>query len=173
MNNNNYQNPTDCQTRYWHFMYELTGHIYYLEAYLQHYQKIDRWIKSLLAITSSSSIAGWVIWQKYSFVWAFLIAFSQLINSIKHLIPFAKREEIIKDILPELRKLLFECELAYYNISNGLITDSSIHERTIKFKQRKNTAAGKLDNNVLPESEQFMQEAEGRAKSYLDYYYGG
>lgn len=170
---NNHQNPTASQNRYWQFMVELSAHIYYLETYLQYYQTIERRIKYYLAIASSSSIATWAIWQKYSFVWAFFIVCSQVVNAVKHLFPFAKRENIIRNILPELHNLFSECELEYYNVANGLITDHTIHELTIKFKQRKGVIATKLDESVLPESEKLLLEAERKTKIYFQNYYGG
>ena len=173
MNKNNNQNPSDAQDRYWNFMIELSVHMYYLEEFLRYYQTIERRIKYLLAITSSSSIATWAIWQKYSFLWAFLIACSQVLNAIKHLFPFAQREKIIKNILPELNNLVSEVELQYYNVANGLLTDYSIHEVTIKFKQRKDNMILKLNDNVLPESDNFMEKAESKTNIYFQNYYGG
>ena len=173
MNENNYQNPTETQDRYWQFMVELTVHTYYLGDFLLHYQTIERRIKYFLAIVSSSSIATWAIWQKYSFVWAFLIALSQVLNAIKHLFPFAQREKIIKNILPELNNLFSEVELQYYNVANGILTDYSIHEMTIKFKQRKDNVILKLNENALPENEKFMKKAESKTSIYFESYYGG
>ena len=173
MNGNNYRNATEAQDRYWQFMVELAIHAYYLEEYLLYYQTVERRVKYFLAIMSSSSIATWAIWQKYILIWAFLIAFSQMLNAIKHLFPFAQREKIIRNILPELNNLFSEVELQYYNVANGLLTDYSIHEMTIKFKQRKDNIILKLNENALPESEKIMTKSESKASIYFDSYYGG
>ena len=173
MNKNNYQNPSDTQDRYWNFMVELSVHIYYLEKFLRHYQAIERKINCLLAITSTSSIATWAIWQRYNFLWAFLIACSQVLNAIKHLLPFAQREQIIKTILPELSNLFSEVELQYYNVENGLLTDYLIHELTIKFKQRKDKMILEINDNALPERDDFMEKAESKTNIYFHNYYGG
>ena len=171
--NDSLKNITDSQSRYWSFMFDLITHIYYLENYLQHYQKIERYLNCFLAIVASASIASWAVWKNFpSFIWASIIALSQVINAIKHLLPFAKREEILRNMLPELRKLLFRCELNYYNVSNGRITDSSIHELIIEFKERKQTQATTLDSNVLPINQKFLNEATIMAKTYLQEYGG-
>ena len=173
MNENNYQNSSDTQGRYWNFMVELSVHIYYLEEFLRYYQAIERGMKYVLAIASSSSIAGWAIWQKYSFIWAFLIASSQVLNAVKHLLPFAQREKIIKTILPELSILFSDVELQYYKVANGLLSDCSIHEQTIKFKQRKDKIILEINDNALPERQDFLKKAENKTNTYLHNYYGG
>lgn len=167
-----YQNPTETQGRYWQFMYELTSHIYYLQQYLLHYQTIERRIKYFLAIISSSAIATWAIWQKHSFVWAFLIAISQVVSAVKHLLPFAQREKNIRVILPELSLLSSKAELGFYKVVNGQITDEEIHAKTVEFKRKKSDIIAKLDENALPENDQFLNESEEKTKIYFQSYYG-
>ena len=171
--NNNFQSPTEAQQRYWQFMIELTTHIYYLQTYLFYYQNIERKIKYFLAIVSSSAIASWAIWKELNFIWAILIALSQVINAIKHLLPFAQREKLIRTILPELNIVSSEVELEYYKVANGIISDQDIHNKTIEFKRKKSNIIVKLDENVLPERNKFMEEAEEKTKIYFNGYYGG
>ena len=59
-------------------------------------------INIFLAVTSSGSIGGWVIWDKYSFLWAFIIAASQVINVVKQFLPYKTRVKTTGGILKEL-----------------------------------------------------------------------
>ena len=171
--NNSFETPTQEQERYWQFMVELTTHSYYLQTYLLYYQSIGRRIECFLAIVSSSAIASWAIWKEQNFIWAFLIALSQVIGAIKHLLPFAQREKLIRVTLPELSKISSEVELEYYKVANGLISNQDIHNKTIEFKRKKSNVISRLDENALPEKNDFMTKAEEKTKIYFDSYYGG
>lgn len=167
------EQPTQTQVHYWRFMNDSIVHVYYLDDYLKHYQWWERSIKIFLALSSSTSIASWAIWQDLSIVWASIIALSQVINSIKHLLPLAQREKLIRQVLPELTDLHMEVENNYYDVSNGLLSDKGIHELTIKLKKRKSSIVAKLDECSLPDNQKLMTSAEERANIYLDGYYGG
>lgn len=73
------------QERYWRELDQLKVHIQYLDIYLEKTFVRDRNINIFLAIMSSASIGGWVVWQHYAFVWALLIAISQVINAVKYI----------------------------------------------------------------------------------------
>ena len=79
------------QRRYWKELFQLRVHVNYLELYMEHSELIDKSINIFLAVTSSTSICGWAIWNKYSFVWAVIIAASQLINAVKQFLPYRTR----------------------------------------------------------------------------------
>ena len=81
------------QQRYWKELYQLKVHTNYLELYLESSTNVDRGMNIFLAITSSSSICGWAVWQQYSFVWGAAIAASQLITAIKGFLPFKSTEK--------------------------------------------------------------------------------
>ena len=48
---------------------QLRASVYYLQAYQIHSEKWDNGIQIFLAITSSSSIGAWVIWNEYGIIW--------------------------------------------------------------------------------------------------------
>ncbi len=45
---------------------------------------------TLKAIASSGGIAAWVIWKEYAFLWAAIIAASQVADALRDVFPFAK-----------------------------------------------------------------------------------
>ena len=73
---------------------QLRASVYYLQAYQIHSEKWDNRIQIFLAITSSSSIGGWVIWNEYGIIWGSLIAVSQVINAIKRFLPLKSKYEL-------------------------------------------------------------------------------
>ena len=70
------------QEQYWKEIYQLKTHIAFLEFLLERAEVVDRTLKIVLAIASSSSIGAWVIWKDFSSVWAGIIAFSQVVSAV-------------------------------------------------------------------------------------------
>jgi len=164
---------TDAQNRYWKTMVHLQVHIYYLEAYLLRFQRIERRIGYFLAVAASASIGGWAVWQKYWVVWAFVIAASQVINAVRHLMPYQKRTEVLQGILPDLNQLLLDAERGFFGVSKGAITDEAIHTLTIEIKSRKSTVVDRLDTCAFGDSAKYLAAAETKAAQYFQGMYGG
>ena len=60
------------QEKYWKYMVQIKAWIFYLDVYTEDSYRWDRIINIVVAIASSTSIAAWAIWQKYSFVWSII-----------------------------------------------------------------------------------------------------
>lgn len=82
------------QEKYWKYMVQIKAWIFYLDVYTEDSYRWDRIINIVVAIASSTSIAAWAIWQKYSFVWSIIIAISQVLTTIKGFLPYST----IKDV---------------------------------------------------------------------------
>ena len=163
---------TEAQGRYWKVMVHLQVHIYYLASYLLKFQRIERRIGYFLAIAASASIGGWAVWQRYWVVWALVIAASQVLNAIRHLLPYQKRIEILQGVLPELNRLLLDAERGFYNVSQGLATDQNIHNQTIEIQARKSDIVNRLDECAFADSSKYMVVAEKKAEQYFQGMYG-
>lgn len=164
--------PTDAQNRYWKTMVHLQVHIYYLAAYLLRFQRIERRIGYFLAVAASASIGGWAVWQKYWVVWAIVIATSQVLNAIRHLLPYQKRIKVLQGMLPELNRLLLDAERGFYDVSQGGITDEAIHSQTIEIKARKSAIVDRLDECAFGDSAKYLATAEVKAERYFQGMYG-
>ena len=70
------------QEKYWYYMVQVKSSIFYLDIYAERSYKWDRRINAYGAIASSSSIAAWAIWKDFSYIWAVIIAISQVLFSI-------------------------------------------------------------------------------------------
>lgn len=83
------------QEKYWKYMVQIKAWIFYLDVYTEDSYRWDRIINIVVAIASSTSIAAWAIWQKYSFVWSIIIAISQVLTTIKGFLPYSKRLKML------------------------------------------------------------------------------
>ncbi len=83
------------QANYWNLFYDLNVYFHYLQIYQERDQAVIRYIGIFTAVTSSSSIAAWAIWQNVSWLWAIIIALSQVLNVVVSFLPYRQREKNI------------------------------------------------------------------------------
>ena len=88
------------QERYWNMLVEARVHVFFLYHYASSSESMDKAINAFLAITSSTSIAAWVIWKKFTLIWTILIAVSQIISAVKPFLPYNQRYKAV-EIKPE------------------------------------------------------------------------
>lgn len=164
------------QARYWNQLKEFKTHVIYLHNYAAHSEWWDKTINIFLAITSSSSIAAWAIWQKYQIVWAIIIALSQVVTAIKPFLPFKQRLKAISDLNDKIQEISLECEEGWFSVAEGELTEKEIHNLCIGLRNKALIAEKKcLKNIVLPKNQNILKSAESEADQYLtnNYHPGG
>ena len=150
---------------------QLRASVYYLQAYQIHSEKWDNGIQIFLAITSSSSIGGWVIWNEYGIIWGCVIAVSQVINAIKGFLPFQKRAKQIGSLNTEVEKLALDAESQWYSVFEGKLTNEDIFNLVTKLKQQKLEASHKhFKDQALPIKSKYITESEELTRAYLQPY---
>lgn len=162
------------QSRYWSELREIKTHVIYLQKYAAHSDWWDKAINIFLAITSSSSIAAWALWQKYSMIWAVIIAISQVITAVKPFLPYKQRLKALNEFNDKLQEISLNCERNWFNVAEGKLTEEEIHELYIGIKNDSLDAERKcLKNIVLPKNKKILKEAEDEANLYLRKTYHG
>src|SRR5690554_3221033 len=107
------------QSQYWKEIYQLKVHIAFIELLLERSERIDRGLKMFLAIASSSSIGAWVIWKQLSWVWAAIIACSQVVSAIAQYLPYRHRIKAYSSLLNELEEIMIQAEFKWHAIADG------------------------------------------------------
>ena len=156
------------QQKYWSLLRELKTHVIYLHNYAARSEWWDKAINIFLAITSSSSIAAWAIWQKYQLLWAVIIALSQVVTAIKPFLPFKQRLKPISDLNDQIQDISLDCERHWFSVAEGELTEKEIHDLYISLKDKSLKAEKKaLKDLVLPKKKKILQKAEIEAEQYL------
>ena len=164
------------QQRYWNQLKEFKTHIVYLQKYAAHSEWWDKAINIFLAITSSSSIAAWAIWQEYQLLWAIIIAGSQIVTSIKPFLPYKHRLKAVSTLGEMMQDLCLECEKYWFQVAEGELTEKEIHDINIDLKDKSIAVEKKaLKNIVLPTNRKILNKAEKEADKYfkINYSEGG
>jgi hypothetical protein len=156
------------QLRYWNQLKEFRTHVLYLNEYTIISEKWDRAINIFLAITSSSSIAAWAIWQRYQIVWAVIIALSQILMAIKPLLPYKQRLKLLNELNDNMQEISLECEKGWFSVAEDELTEKQIHELNFNFRNKAMTAENHcLKHIVLPKKKKILENAEKEADLYL------
>lgn len=149
-------------------------HIYYVDLFYRDAVTNNNYLDILLAIVSNGSIAGWLIWSKAQFVWAALVALSQLITAIRPHLPFQKRSRSLESLNIELTELLLYMEDKLYDVSEGKLNSEEIHHLTLEMQRRKQRALTfYLASDPLPENTKRLAIAQQKAKNFFQQKYLG
>jgi hypothetical protein len=159
------------QEQYWKEIYQLKTHIGFIELQLEKAERIERVLKIILAITSSSSIGAWVIWNNLSWLWAAIIAFSQVVTAINPYLPFKSRLKSYSSLLHELEELMIQAEFNWLAIAEGKLSKTEINKARFEIRSAKQKSLKKHIQTTIPSDNKLHEKAEKCANDYLANFY--
>lgn len=160
------------QQQYWVELQNLKAHVYYLELYQLGSESVERWISIILAIASSASIGGWVIWKDYAFVWAFFIMITQVISVVYKFLPFKARIKPLASAGVELSLLADDAEKGWFDVAQGNLTEREINDKRVAIRKKKSAVMkSAFSGMVFPENEKLMAKAEDQMRKYFKSHY--
>lgn len=120
--------------QFWTLFYRIKFSSFYLPMYQRRIQIINNILDALSLLTSAASIAAWNIWESFPLIWSILLASAQVSQLIKPLLPYSKRLQALKFIIPELRDLADEMTSAWNHLSP--LPDSDFSNDLESFQRR-------------------------------------
>ena len=158
----------NVQERYWKELMQLKFQQFYFDEYLNESYKINNIINIITAIASSSSIAGWAIWNRLGYMWSIIIALSQLISAIKIYLPFSTRIKALTSACSDTNDLFLKAEYYWYRVANGELTSSKINDLNYQFKRDNQAINNKYNlQTYLPFNEKFKNIADTNVNEYF------
>lgn len=156
---------------YWKYMVQVKVWELYLKAYMQRTYRWDRTIQIFTAVTSSSSIAAWAVWQQLSYLWAGIIAVSQILTAVKSFLPFGERLKLLPELKTDITSLYTMIEAGWYPVSRGM-EETEIHDRIYEYKNRLTEIQERhIKGMILPERADLLKAAEKEAEEYFRLYF--
>lgn len=157
------------QEKYWNYLVQIKAWIFYLDIYAEKSFKWDRRINILGAIASSSSIAAWAIWKELSYIWALIIALSQVLTAIKDYFPFGRRLKALKPFIDELKILYIRMEYDWFKVSEGELTEKEINQLLFNYKKEFSEIETKyLKEEILVENLDYKELADQKVVKYYE-----
>lgn len=161
-----------AQERYWKELYQLKVHINYVEAHIHDAEMYDRRIKMFMAVASSASIGAWAIWKDLAFLWAAIIALSQVIAAISPHLPFKDRLRTYSSMLHELEEVFIQAEAKWNDIASGKYDEDEINKARTNLRLQKHKLLKKhLPSSVIPDDTQKADKSEALALNYFSTFY--
>lgn len=162
----------NIQEKYFREMVQIKAWEYYLNQYSEESYKWERLLNIITAIVSSASIAGWAIWKNYSFLWGIAIAISQVITAIKPVMPYSKRIEVTRKMLPYIIGLFNRMEKKWFDVAKGNLTEEEINELIFDFKDEYAKIEQECINSpLLLKSERIQTKADKMTDEYFINHY--
>jgi hypothetical protein len=168
----NAPDPHRQQRLYWNEMINLKADACYVRLYRDSQGRWVTCLGTLKAIASSSSIAAWVIWREYAFVWGAIIAASQLADALKDVFPFAKQHKAANAQAMTLDNLFNDTQLEWENIFSGRYSDEEIMMRLHKLRKLELDALQRNFPDGLATNDAFLAQAKQEAETYIKSTYG-
>ena len=145
-------------------------------AYIRRYRDyLDHWVTglgTLRAIASSGSIAAWALWREHAFVWAAIIATSQVADALRDVFPFIKRHKAASAHTLVLGSMFIDAQLEWENIFSGRYSDDQIMTRRHKLMKLQHDAERNNFPDGLAAREAPFAEAQREAEEYFRNTYG-
>lgn len=126
-----------------------------------------RWLGILKAIASSAGIAGWVIWKEYAFIWAVIIACSQVADALKEIFPFTRVHRSAGQHAVMLDSMLIDALLEWENVFAGRLSESEIMNRRHRLMKLQHDAERKNFPDGLATKTNVFALAQQEAKVYF------
>jgi hypothetical protein len=127
--------PHRQQRLYWSHLLQIKGDAIYLRLYRERLGKWVQGLGTLKAIASCGSIAAWAIWKDHAFLWASIIAASQVADALKDVFPFARLHKGALQYSLAINTLFIDAEFEWESIFLGRLTDDEIMSRLRKLKR--------------------------------------
>lgn len=161
------------QERYWRLFVELKTQSLYINLYQMKTEGRERLINGFLAISSSSSIGGWVIFRDYAFVWGAIIAMSQVIAAVKDYLPYRRRLKALSGFSHDLARLSVNVEHDWFDVSEGRLSAAQIQKKLTNVRgQVVDLTKKHFETHSLPKNQELLDLAEGDAATYFRMHYG-
>jgi hypothetical protein len=168
MNAGTNDNPQRARELYWRQLAQLKADSIYMRLYRDNRARWVSGLGILKAVASSGSIALWAIWREYAFVWASIIAASQVADALKDVFPFTRQHKAASEHMLALDRLLIDAELEWTTVFSGNYPDDEVLNRRRALMMLEHEAIRKNFPDGLPRQNEVLREmAEREAAHYL------
>ena len=155
------------RNKIWYNLVNSKFKCYYISYTIKKYQKRNILINSFLAIVSISSVSAWVVWQTLPWLWALIIASSNILIAIK---PFLLLERKIKELnekLALLENIQIEYERLWYELESGKIDKEIASEKFFGIYEKQIRSIRTSDDILIRIDNKIKKKADSDTDKYI------
>jgi len=159
--------PSIEQDLYWQEFTQLKLDACYVRDYRDSIAKWETGVAIVRAVTSSASIGAWVVWRDYAFVWAGLIAASQVADALRDVFPFRKRRQALSGWSNALNRLFVDAQRDWDGISAGSLSNAKISGLTHQLRKAMQAYEQTYMPDGLPRKQQLFDAAQAEMETFF------
>lgn len=125
----------------------------------------------LRAVASSAAIGGWVLFQKYPFLWSSIIVATQIADALKGVFPFAKLHRAASDLTIAMETICIDAEDEWESIYMGNLSEEVISKRRTKLRKLQLDAEKKHFPEGFEPGKGLIKLATEEAQAYFEMTY--
>lgn len=131
------------------------------------FQKWDRNINIFLAVASSGSIAAWVVWNRFPFVWGAIIASSQVITVIKPYFPYFKLVNELNIKCNKVDLIDIDLERLWFKIQTNRISEDEYAEQYYEYRKQIVDIFNFADDSIFDVGTEMENRANLKMQTFL------
>lgn len=142
----------------------------YYNLLLEKMQRREKALNIFLVVVTSTSVSAWAIWKTpyLQWVWASVVALSQIVTLIKPYLNYAKYARELNEKYFFLQGVNTEYERLWLDYRFETITDEKAFKRCFELKEKLTKGLKFSDDILLTENEATRAEATERLKRHLN-----
>jgi len=141
----------------------------YLDAYKAHAERIETFISVLCALSSAGAIYAWTRWTSLQIWWSLILVISQVAQIVKGYLPYSRRIDALKYLIPEMQQLVIDVENEWYKLEQ--VDDPDYIPLVYAYRRRLNDLETKyLGADLLPDIRHLRSKAEKVTKNHFALY---
>ena len=128
---------------------------------------IGNFYSIFLALASGTSVAAWAIWSKYPYVWATIVAVSQVLHIIKPHILFIKNDKKFIEQSLLFESLYLEYEELWYENRKENIDSGKIEHKFYELRKKEHDISTKFKDIVCPKFKGLIKLSDTETNRFL------
>jgi len=155
------------RNKIWYNLVNSKFKCYYINYLIDKYQRRSIIINSLLAIVSLSSVSAWFIWSVVPWLWAIIIACSNILIAIKPFLHYDKKIKELSEKLSSLESIEIEYEKLFFEIDSKKINEAICAEIFFSIYEKQIKALRTSDDVYLGVDIKLKQKADADTDRYI------
>ncbi len=139
----------------------------YIRDYRDYFGRWVTCLSTLRVVTSTGSIAGWLIWEHLAWLWAALIGAAQLAEALTKTFPFAKKRLALSRWCRKLDELVVAAQGTWDEIEGGKLSATEIRKALKLLRSQKQKAQAKAIPNGLPRKAELFKRAQEETQQFF------
>ena len=151
----------------WHNLVNSKFKCFYLGYSIGKYQRRSLSMNIFLSIVSISSVSAWIIWESLPWLWAMIIAASNILIAIKPLLRYDKTVSELNKRLALLENIEIEYERLFFELDSGKLDEDSGSEKYFTLYENQIKSLRTPDELYLSLDKRIKKKAEEDTHRYI------